>query len=104
MKAASSFLPRHAIWWSLGFITLCGLMGWIGGTWIGNTIVERREEWKRFEASHGGCSRTGGYDTIEGMQPVYSVNGQGHLYVLSWTPTTDYVYHWQCQDGTTYKR
>lgn len=97
-------MPKNPLVYAVVVVLGCALVGWLLGDAIGAKLVENRREWERFEASHGGCWRTGGYDTIESVQPVYSVNGQGHLYILTWTPTTDYVYHWVCQDGTTFKR
>ncbi len=99
-----SFLPKNPLLYALVVVLGCGLLGWVLGEAIGNKVVENRREWERFEASHGGCWRTGNYDVSTDMSPIFAPDSNGNISIVSWVPVDHYTYHWACQDGTTYKR
>lgn len=100
----ASFLPKNPMLYALVVVLGCVAVGWFLGDVIGNKVAENRREWERFEASHGGCWRTGQYDVSTSMVPLYGPGMNGQLTIISWIPQDDYTYYWVCRDGTAYKR
>lgn len=79
-------------------------LGTHGGKIVAEKAAENQREWERFEASHGGCWRTGAYDVSTSLVPIYGPDASGNLTIITWTTQDDYTYHWICRDGVTYKR
>lgn len=80
------------------------VLGTCGGKLAAEKMAENQREWERFEASHGGCWRTGQYDVSTSMVPLYGPGMNGQVTIISWIPQDDYTYYWVCRDGTAYKR
>lgn len=79
-------------------------LGTLGGKIVAEKAAENQREWERFEASHGGCWRTGAYDVSTSLVPIYGPDASDNLTIITWTTQDDYTYHWICRDGVTYKR